>query len=167
MRGRGNLQLREADIYELPLMISLLKIITNREPDRSAFSSADLDFWIEGGHIYLTDIAFSGDAISLEGSGLMEFDSSIRLTFRALLGRREWQLPIFHKLLGEASEEIMVIHVGGTLGQPVQTKEPFPRVNEALRRIQAEMQRTTGLPPLWPQPGGPSLYGRRRPRILR
>jgi hypothetical protein len=166
MRAGGVIRLRDADIYELPLMIALLKILSIRDPNRTAFSTADIDFWIEGGHIYLTDIVIQGDAMRLDGSGLMEFDSSIRLTFRALLGPREWQLPPFMtRWLGEASEEILVIHVGGTLGNPERSPEPFPRVNEALRRIQVEMQRTAGLPPLVPRAQERFFDARRRPRI--
>ncbi|OHB83021.1 MAG: hypothetical protein A2V98_19115 [Planctomycetes bacterium RBG_16_64_12] len=160
--GFGKVELRHADIYELPLMIALLKILSIREPDRTAFSTSDVNFQIHGGHIYLTDINFDGDAIGLEGSGLLDFDHSIRLTFRAVPGRRQWQLPVFRELLGRASEEIMVIHVGGTLEDPIRYREPFPGVQEALRSLQEEVQRTTGAPPLFPQAGQGILNGPQR-----
>jgi len=157
--GFGKVELRHADIYELPLMIALLKILSVREPDRTAFSTSDVNFKIHGGHIYLTDINFDGDAFGLEGSGLLDFDHSIRLTFRAIPGRREWQLPVFRELLGRASEEIMVIHVGGTLENPIQYREPFPGVQDALRNLQEEVQRTTRAAPLFPQAGQRILNG--------
>jgi hypothetical protein len=160
--GLGRIELRDADIYELPLMIALLKILSVREPDQTAFSTSDIDFHIHGGHVYLTNITFNGDAFSLEGSGLLDFDNSIRLTFRAVPGRREWHLPVFRELIGRASEEIMMIHVGGTLQNPIRFREPFPGVNEALRQLQAEMQRTTGAPPLFPEAGQRMMNGARR-----
>jgi hypothetical protein len=160
--GFGKIELRDADIYEIPLMIALLKILSIREPDSTAFSTSDTDFYIQGGHVYLPSITFSGDAFSLEGSGLMDFNSSIQLTFRASLGRREWQLPLVREFLGRVSEEILVIHVGGTLEDPVRYREPFPGVNEALRQLQDEVQRTTGATPLFPQNGERILNGARK-----
>ena len=64
--GRGRVELHDADIYELPVMISLLKILSIREPDRSAFSESDFDFTVEGPRVFFNPINFNGDAISLE-----------------------------------------------------------------------------------------------------
>ncbi len=140
LEGRGNIRLREADVYELPLMIALLKILSIREPDRNAFTESDADFRIQGNHIYFDRLNFTGDAISLEGRGEMDFQSAIRLTFRARLGRDRLQLPVLRELLGEASEQIMLIRVGGTLQNPVTRKEAFPGVNQALQQLQNDLQ---------------------------
>lgn len=142
--GAGLIELRDADIYELPLVVALLKIFSIQELDQTAFTTSDIEFHIHGGHIYLPRIDFGGDALSLAGDGAMDFDSSIQLTFRSHLGRPEWQWPVFRELLGGAGEQLMVIHVGGTLDNPVQYREPFPGLQEALRNLQEEVQRTTG-----------------------
>ncbi|OHB67239.1 MAG: hypothetical protein A2V70_00605 [Planctomycetes bacterium RBG_13_63_9] len=39
-----------------------------------------------------------------------------------------------------ASEQIMQIHVGGTLQNPLVQKEAFPGVNQALQELQNEIQ---------------------------
>lgn len=149
--GRGHVALREAEIYELPLIVALLKILRIREPDTKAFNSCDLDFRVEGNHIYFDPIHLSGDAISLEGSGEMDLHSAIRLTFRAMLGRTEERLPIIGDLLGGASQQIMLIHVGGTLEAPEVSREAFPVVNQALQQLQGQPQDS---PPRQENPGG-------------
>ncbi|MGD0518703.1 MAG: hypothetical protein ABSA26_14305, partial [Thermoguttaceae bacterium] len=53
LSGHGSLELSDADIYELPVMISLLKILSIRAPDQNAFSTAGMDYEIRGEHIYL------------------------------------------------------------------------------------------------------------------
>jgi hypothetical protein len=136
--GSGHLTLREADIYELPVMISLLKILRVQRPDTNAFSSCDMDFRIEGNHIYLDPIVFSGDAISLEGNGETDLQSNLGLTLRAMLGRAEERLPIVGDLLGGASEQMLLIRVNGTLQDPVVTKDAFPAVNQALQQLQGD-----------------------------
>ena len=65
-------------MYELPVMISLLKILSIRPPDQNAFSDATIDYRIEGEHIYFDRIDFHGDAISLRGKGEMDFQSADR-----------------------------------------------------------------------------------------
>jgi hypothetical protein len=134
--GHGKVQLSEADIYELPLMMSLLKMLRTRRPDRSAFSNSDVDFRIEGNHIYFDRIKFSGDTISLVGSGEMNLQSEIRLTLHAMVGRGERDLPLLHDVLGGASQQIMLIHVGGTLQNPETSREPFPGIARAIQQLQ-------------------------------
>jgi len=161
--GVGRIELRDADIHELPLMVALLTMFGIRQPAQTAYTTSDVDFYIQGGHVYLTNIHIDGDAYNLEGSGLADFDSSIRLTFRALPGRRGWQLPPpFRELVGGASEQLMVIHVGGTLQDPIRFNEPFPGVAEALRQLQEEMQRPSRVRPMFPQAGERDLNGARR-----
>jgi hypothetical protein len=140
LSGRGSLALSDADIYELPVMISLLKILSIRAPDRNAFSTASMDYHIEGEHIYLDRIDFNGDAISLQGSGEMDFQSNVKLNFSTRVGRGELDLPIIKQVFRGASEQILQIYVGGTLQNPDIRKEAFPAVNQALQQLQGARQ---------------------------
>jgi hypothetical protein len=136
--GHGKIELSDADIYELPLMMALLKMLRTRRPDRSAFSSSDIDFRVEGNHIYFDRIKFTGDAISLVGEGEMNLQSDIRLKLHAMVGRGERDLPLVHDLFSATSQQIMVIHVGGTLQNPETSREPFPGLARALQQLQPD-----------------------------
>ncbi len=140
MVGRGNIRLREANIYELPLMIAMLKILSIRMPDPNAFSTSDIDFRIQGEHIYFDQINFKGDAISLFGKGEMNLQQDVRLTFHATVGRGELDVPIIKELFRGASQQIMLIHVDGTLQNPKTCREAFPGVNQALQQLTDELQ---------------------------
>lgn len=139
LAGRGNIQLRHADIYQLPLMISLLKLLSVRPPDTTAFTASDIDFYIQGEHIYVDRIDFSGDAISMLGKGELNFNRQIHLTFHAMVGKGARRLPLVSDLLGGASQQIMQIHAEGTLDQPSLRREAFPGVNWAWQQLQAEL----------------------------
>jgi hypothetical protein len=138
--GRGSVELTDADIYELPAMISLLKILSIRAPDRNAFSTSKMDYRIEGGHIYLDPIDFIGDAISLRGQGEMDFQSNVKLNFIATVGRGELDLPIIKQVYRTASRQFLQIYVDGPLQDPVIRKEAFPGVNQALQPLQGVRQ---------------------------
>jgi hypothetical protein len=152
MRGAGGIRLHDADIYELPVMVALLKILNMREPDTTAFTRSDIDFRIQGEHVLLDRINFSGDAISLLGMGQMNFDRQINLTFHSIVGRTEHQVPILRSVLGEASQQIMQIRVEGTVDNPTTRSEAFPRVSQAIQKLQADFQKKPDPPPLPPPP---------------
>ncbi len=138
--GRGQIRLTDADIYELPFMVSLLKLLSVKPPDATAFTTSSIDYRLEGDHVYFDKISFNGDAISLEGSGEMDFDSSVRATFHTLVGRSDWQLPVLKTVIGAASRQLMQIHVSGTLADPKMTREVLPVVNQALQQAQTNVQ---------------------------
>jgi hypothetical protein len=118
------------------VMISLLKILSIRAPDRNAFSTSSMDYRVEGEHIYFDRIDFNGDAISLLGKGEMDFQSNIRMNFHAIVGRGEIDLPLVKEVFRGASQQIMQINVDGTLQNPDTRREAFPVVKQALQQLQ-------------------------------
>ena len=154
LRGGGTLQLRDADIYKLPLMVALLKILSVRPPNTTAFTESDIDFTIDGGHIYFKKINFTGDAISLLGEGEMDFENEVQLTFHAAVGRGELPIPILGPLVKGASQQFMKITVTGTVDAPVPKAEAFPGVNQTFKELEAGMQRTEDRNSASRQPAG-------------
>lgn len=136
--GRGSVRLREADLFELPVMVALLKPLSGRLPDTTAFNTADVDFRIEGEHVYLNKIHCNGDAVSLRGSGEMGLDRSIQLSFYAVVGRGDAPFPLLDKVVSAASQQIVQIHVNGTLDNPVTRNAVFPNVEEGRRLFQTD-----------------------------
>ena len=137
LSGRGNVRLRDADLYELSVIMALLKILRIKAPDRNAFTSSLVDFRIEGPRAYLDNIELAGDAISLVGTGEVDFDGNLQLAFRSIMGDAQTQLPVMKRLLGGASGQFMLIHVGGTLAEPVTSTEAFPTLAGAVQKLQA------------------------------
>jgi hypothetical protein len=159
MTGGGQILLDRADIYELPFMVRLLSILSVRLPDKTGFTNSDVQFVVTGEHIDLKKIEFSGDAISLVGTGQMNLNSDVQATLAAIVGRSDWQMPFFKNAMGQASKQFMQIHVDGNLADPQIHREAFPVINEALEQLQAGMQpRTQPMPA--PQAVRPAL-GRR------
>ena len=134
-RGRGRVLLREADIYELPVMVRTLKLVTGKPPDRTAFTSSDVDFRIEADRIYFDRIDFDGDAVSLDGRGEMSLDRQVSLTFGTTVGRDDYYTALVRPILKEAGRQLMVIEVTGTLDDPQVHRKPMPQLSERLQQI--------------------------------
>ncbi len=164
MEGRGTIQLREADIYELPVMVSLLKILTVRPPDNKAFSESDIDFQIRGDHVYFPKIVFRGDAISLEGAGEMDAGRNVNLQLGTRLGRGELGLTVLRDVLGGAGDQIVLIHVDGPVSNPRIVRQPLPAVNNLIEQLQKDLQIPVESPGLFPQGGTANSYGRGAPQ---
>ncbi len=138
--GYGNLQLREANIYDSPLMVRLLSVASVRQPDRSAFTDSDVDFRVAGEHVYFDQIQFKGDVVSLRGRGEMNASTDLNLDFFAMVGREPLNLPIVGGVLRGASQQFMQIHVRGKLSDPQVTKETLPGVKKGLQSLGIELR---------------------------
>jgi len=161
LQGKGQIQLRDADIYELPPIIALFAVLRASVPDNTAFTKSDMKFRIQGEHIYFERINLMGNAVSLSGKGEMNFDRQVNLTFHSLIGRNELNLPILKRILGQASEQIMRIHVTGDLMDPKITNELLPitnellaLVNETLKQLQVDAPASRTWTSLVPDPLG-------------
>ena len=73
LRGAGELHVVDANIYELPLLVSMLKVLRNRTPNSTAFNRCDMEFAIQGEHINFRQLNLLGDAVSLYGKGEADF----------------------------------------------------------------------------------------------
>ena len=150
LRGVGRVLLREADLYELPVMVAMLKLLTIKSPDLTAFTSSDVDFRIEADRIYFDRIDFDGDAISLDGRGEMSLDRQIHLTFGTTVGRDDYYAALLRPILKEAGRRLMVIEVVGTLDNPELRREFVPELSERFQQLfpssGREGPQTAGLP---------------------
>lgn len=140
LRGAGNVQLRQADIYELPVMARLLKVLTISPPNATAFTSSDVKYHIEGDRMYFDKIGFAGDAISLDGQGEMTLDGNLNLTFSTMMGRDDLSMMILRPLLKEAGRRLVEIQVSGTLAEPIIDKRILPQLNDTLQTLSPNQQ---------------------------
>jgi hypothetical protein len=140
LRGSGTVQLRDADIYQLPIMVQLLKVLRVKAPDATAFTQSDMNFRINGEHLYFDKLDFLGDAVSLYGKGEMDFNRDVKLAFHSVVGRNDLPIPLLQSIVGEASQQIMQIHVIGPIDNPRISNKAFPGVTKALQQLQADLQ---------------------------
>jgi hypothetical protein len=141
LKGGGNLHIVKADLYELPLLVALLKVLRVHTPDTTAFNNCDMQFDINGEHIHFRQLNLLGDALSLYGRGEANFDQQLNLEFYSLVGPGELSMPLLKAVVGQASQQILVVKVDGSLDKPNIHREALPAVNQMLQQIQSELQR--------------------------
>ncbi len=141
--GAGAVHIRDADIGELSLLVSLLKVLKRGKVDTSAFNQCEIAFQLQGRHIYLKQVDFLGDVVNLYGVGETDFDQQLKLVFSPSVGRSDFYFPMIKNLVGQANGQIMKMYVTGSLAQPQVTREAFPGINQMLQQIRADLEDPT------------------------
>jgi hypothetical protein len=151
--GDGQVRLKQADTYELPLMVALFNKI-DMQADQGVFSSTDVDFRIRNDQIVLDRIDLRGDTVSLYGTGWMSFEEEINLNFYSRVGRQQIVIPIINAVLSEASKSLLQIEVVGTVGRPRVNSTAFPELDGAMERILKNLEPRIAAPMRAGQGGG-------------
>lgn len=138
MQGRGALAVSDANLYQLPVMVRLLKVLRNRAPDGTAFDKIEAEFDLQGEQIAFSRLDLKGDAISLYGDGRATLDRELDLTFGSVVGRTDFVVPMFRSFVGQASEQLLRIRVLGTTDAPEIRREALPMVSGVLEQLQAD-----------------------------
>jgi hypothetical protein len=140
LNGSGDLHVVDANIYQLPPLVAMLKVLRNRTPDTTAFDRCDAQFDLRGEHIHFKQLNLLGDAVSLYGRGETNFDRRLNLVFYTLVGPADLPIPLWKAIAGHLSEQGLQIKVDGTWDNPQPHREAFPMVNQMLEQIRAEAE---------------------------
>lgn len=140
LRGTGELHVVDANIYELPPLVAMLKVLSNRTPNSTAFNRCDMQFSIEGEHIHFQQLNLLGDALSLYGNGESDFNRRLDLVFYTLIGPADLPIPFWKTIAGHVSQQGLQLKVVGTFDHPETERKALPAVNDMLDHIQSEIQ---------------------------
>jgi hypothetical protein len=115
--GQGIAWLRKANLYELPAMIKLFRVLSV-SPGQGAFDSADIKFGIDGDRLPVHELVLDGDIVSLRGSGWVNMRRELHFDLSANVGRRTIVGAIFPPLSSSPAATLMQIEVNGTTMEP-------------------------------------------------
>lgn len=139
LRGGGELHVVDGNIYQLPLLVGMLKVLNNRTPDSTAFNRCDMQFGIQGEHIHFQHLNLLGDAVSLYGNGETDVHRKLDLVFYTLIGPADWPIPFVKTIVGHVSQQFLQLKVVGTLDDPKIEKKAVPAASDMIAQIQSEI----------------------------
>jgi hypothetical protein len=137
LKGNGTLTVPHGKLYNLPPLLSLLKVVGLRQPDRTAFDELQASFDLNGGRVRVNRLDLFGDAISLRGEGELNLNGTdINLDFNADWARLPQLLPGgMKKIPYTISDQLLRIKMRGDLGDLHCTKEPVPMLLDRWREL--------------------------------
>lgn len=149
LTGRGNLDLPDGRLYNLPLFLDLLKVLGLRRPDGTAFEEAHAEFIFRGPQVVVSRLDLFGNSFSLRGQGELNLDGSdINLEFYAVWARAMQMLPpIINEIPPAVSQYLLKIKMRGRVGDVQCTKEPVPVLVEPVKALLERMSGGRDGPP--------------------
>lgn len=119
-KGAGEIQIAEASIYKLPVLLGLLNVVFLNLPGESAYQQGTIIYRLSGSTLTFDEIHFTGQGTSLVGSGTMDTrNEALKLAFLAgPAGKMPRLSKLSEDLLGGLLRQMVQIEVSGTVAQP-------------------------------------------------
>jgi len=136
IEGKGEVKVVDANIYKLPVLVSMLKVLRNRTPDTTAFNNVNMQFTIKDERIQFQRIDLLGDAVSLYGKGESGFDRRLDLVFYTMPEPANLPIPLWKTIAGQLSQQTLQLKVVGTWDNADVQPETLPGVNQMLEQLQ-------------------------------
>ena len=143
LKGEGDMNVKEAELYELPQIVKILQLLSIKAPDQAAFDSASVKFNVLGDRLKLTNVLLRGEALMLFGEGWLTLkgqENLIDLTLNSRLGNDSTQIPIVSDVIGEVGDQLTQIRVEGNVKSPVIHQEAAPGVKKAWWNVFPERE---------------------------
>jgi len=120
--GRGEIRVRDAELYEVPLAMWALQLSALTLPVSTSFREADVDYYIDGNEVIFERLALDSPAMSLKGQGVLNYASqALDMEFNTASKLRA---PFLTPLWESLRDLFMTIRVTGTLEHPVANLQP-------------------------------------------
>ncbi len=134
-RGRGEITIRKARMYELPLTLTVLQLLNLSAPLSRSFDAADVHFLLDGDLVPLELVRISSPTLDVEGNGAMRYSTRELDLDLVTRNRSSPRLGPVGELIQVVKDEVLTIHVTGTLDQPRSKLTPLDGVRRSIRRV--------------------------------
>lgn len=134
LKGRGKLDVLDADIDHLPILQDLFRIGNLQPPCGRAFEEVNCDFRIEDRVVKIETLDLLGPPnligpsfnLFSDGEGTLQIDSlEMNLAVSARWGRGRLRVPVLTQSFNLASDQVWSFNITGPLDNPVITPAPL------------------------------------------
>jgi hypothetical protein len=151
--GHGTVDVPNGKLYNLPLLLDLIKFLGLRWPDRTMFEEAHAQFAIRGRRARIQNLELFGNAVSFTGKGEVGLDGSdLAIEMYPSWARIEQLLPPALRSMPPAvSKNILTVEAKGKItGNPDDirfVKKPMPIIVDPLMHLRDRMIGAPGATP--------------------
>lgn len=171
LKGRGQLQISPAALYEAPVVFQVLNTLTATPQDNSFFEYARVDFQIADEKFNFSAIDLVGSPMQLHGTGTAGFDDSLDLKFVSMLPNSRLRKPqVWIPIVSEVAGLVggvtnlvgVVVEVSGTKTNPQTKVIPAKNLDDAFKQFVRSLKPLPLTPPSPPTLPSLAFPGSRR-----
>ncbi len=121
--AKGSVRLQEGQLAEVPVLLSILKLLNLSLPKKESFHTAKLKYSVKDKIINIEELEVFSDSVELGCIGTVGFDSTVDLTVVAGLNKETFsQIPFIGGLMdfvvGGVRKKLTKVQITGTLTEP-------------------------------------------------
>jgi len=161
-RGRGAMKIRRAKLWEIPPALGALQLLNLSLPMSTAFDHADAEFVLDGDTVFFDRLEFEAPTVALVGRGVMALESQHIDLWLFNRNPAAPKLGALTELFDVVKDELMSVHVTGTLEQPRARAESFKGSKDSWNELIESARAFDGPPdpPAAPNQAAEPIKGR-------
>ncbi|KAA5541363.1 hypothetical protein FYK55_17480 [Roseiconus nitratireducens] len=134
LSGRGRATVVGANLYQMPLLVQLLNVLSITPTEDVAFTNADIDFTLVEDQLVFSNLKLWGSLIALHGSGTLDRRQDLDLTFNTRVSPRNTFTRILRPL-GDQRYTLWTVDVRGPINDPTIERRALEGVGLTLERL--------------------------------
>lgn len=167
LRGSGQLEISPAALYELPVVLELLRALTSlNSVNRNAFDYAMLAFDVRNRRFAFKQVDLVGESMALRGRGSIGFGGDVELDFYSRPSRSRPRIGnLISNLLLNSATQWAKVEVSGTTERPKAILRPTAQLDDSVRQFLNAFNPAAGnvprlvVPRVFPFAGSPMSFG--------
>ena len=138
--AEGSVKLREGQLAEVPVLLSILKLLNLSLPKKESFHTANLKYSVRDKIVNIEELEVLSDSVELGCVGTVGFDSTVDLTVIAGLSQETFsQIPFLGGLMdfvvGCVRKKLTKVQITGTLTEPKSAMIGLKPLTYPIKRI--------------------------------
>ena len=138
--AKGSVRLQEGQLAEVPVLLSILKLLNLSLPKKESFHTAKLKYSVKDKIINIEELEVFSDSVELGCIGTVGFDSTVDLTVVAGLNKETFsQIPFIGGLMdfvvSGVRKKLTKVQITGTLTEPKSAMIGLKPLTYPIKRI--------------------------------
>jgi hypothetical protein len=134
-RGHGDLTVSGDELYNIPVMMGLLQMTNLALPISSPLSEISTRYTLDGQRVLFERIDLKGKDVTMSGSGELNFAQGRVSLWLVTNNSALVSLPVVGPLIHGADQELLKIHIQGTIQQPKVSASTFDTITTTVDQV--------------------------------
>ncbi|QJW95919.1 hypothetical protein [Frigoriglobus tundricola] len=145
VEGKGKIDVPTGRMYNLPIMLDLVKLFKGSAPDKTAFEQAHVVFRVQGDRLKVDQLDLIGRAVCVGGAGELDLTGEyVKFEFYTVLSQVLKQMtnqPVVGDLTEFFSKSLFTIKLTRENGELKYRAVPVPLVTEPTKAVLDRLKR--------------------------